>query len=92
MSIHTRVTGSCARAAGSVAALAAAAAQDIARLTALALRVDITALTAVAPTPAHHALMLKENDAAARLALLEVSKGLGSLIDRIPACNQFIEL
>jgi len=50
MSIHTRVTGSCARAAGSVAALAAAAAQDIARLTALALRVDITALTAVAPT------------------------------------------
>ena len=78
MSIHTRVTDSCARAAGSVAALAAAAAQDIARLTALALRVDITAL--------------KENDAAARLALLEVSKGLGSLIDRIPACNQFIEL
>lgn len=91
MSIHTRVTGSCARAAGSVAALAAAA-QDIARLTALALRVDITALTAVAPTPAHHARMLKENDAAARLALLEVSKSPGSLIDRIPTGNQFIEL
>lgn len=83
MAIHTRVTGSCARAAGSVAALAAAAAQDIARLTALA---------AVAPTPAHHARILKENDAAARLALLEVSKGPGSLIDRIPTCNQFIEL